>query len=132
MSYDKRVLNLPVNRFLARAIKFSQVITITLQSPTHSRQRKPEVGWSFCVCPLYTVYTCSYFSVKPNKLPRIAFSPGWQTDITDDVTVLLGAEFKLVVVREEFWEVEELWNQLFDVRHVGLGRGQPSVFHRVK
>ena len=36
------------------------------------------------------------------------------------------------MVREEFWEVEELWNQLFDVRHVGLGRGQPRVFHRVK
>lgn len=33
------------------------------------------------------------------------------------------------MVREEFWEVEELWNQLFDVRHVSLGRGQPSVFH---
>lgn len=33
------------------------------------------------------------------------------------------------MVREEFWEVEEFWNQLFDVRHVSLGRGQPCVFH---
>ena len=33
------------------------------------------------------------------------------------------------MVREEFWEVEELWNQLFDVRHVSLGRGQPCVSH---
>lgn len=33
------------------------------------------------------------------------------------------------MVREEFWEVEEFWNQLFDVRHVSLGRGQPCVFY---
>lgn len=70
--------------------------------------------------------------MKSNKFPRVAFGPWRQTHIAQDLAVLLGAEFKFVVIREEFWQVEELGNQLFHVRHVDLRRRQPCVLHRVE
>ena len=45
---------------------------------------------------------------------------------------MFGSQFELVVVCEEFWEIEELGNQLLDVRHVGLRCGDPCVSDRVK
>lgn len=57
--------------------------------------------------------------MKPDKLPGVILSPRWQNHVTQDLSVLLGAIFKLVLVREEFWEIEELWDEFLDIRHVG-------------
>jgi len=44
----------------------------------------------------------------------------------------LLTEIKVVVVEQELRQVEEFWNEFFDVGHVVLGSGQPRVLDAVE
>lgn len=58
--------------------------------------------------------------MKSNELSRVILGPWRQHNVVQDFSVLFRAKFKLILVREEFWEIEELRDELLDIRHVGL------------
>ena len=46
--------------------------------------------------------------------------------------IKIFTKIKVIVVKQELRQVEEFWNEFFDVGHVVLSRGQPSIFDAVK
>lgn len=56
-----------------------------------------------------------------DKLAGVVLGPGRQKDVTERYTALFHAQIELVVVCQDFRQVEEFGYQFLDVGHVVLG-----------